>query len=150
MRSFGLPELLVVSIAAIVVFAADQDDATKNTEKKPATAGKNKAVSKAKDTDKAKVADFWVEELSKGGLPDNVPSWPDVFGALGRKYYGGGNVPCGVFDAARRKYFRDFVAPEMMRQGYDLGATEDQFMKKTDLPTTWTLTGRKRQGCVAD
>ena len=141
-----LTPILVAS--AMLVFAADQDD-IKKTDEKSTAVEKKKSVSKPKDTDKAKAADSWVEELSKGGLPDNAPSWPDVFGALERKY-GSGRVPCGVFDAAREKYYRDFVAPGLMQQGYNLGAAEPQFMKKTNLPTIWTITGRKRQGCVAE
>ena len=139
---------LILVATAMVVFAADQD-ATKNTEKKTATTDKKKAVGKAKDADKAKAADAWVEELSKGGLPEGAPTWNDVFAALERRY-GSGKLPCSAFDAAREKYFKDFVAQWVMQQGYGLDSTRQQFMKRTDLPTIWTITGRKRQGCVAD
>jgi len=35
-------------------------------------------------------------------------------------------------------------------QGYNPESSRQAFMKSTDLPTSWTLTGRKRKGCSGD
>jgi hypothetical protein len=118
--------------AGLVLHAAGKDE-PKKTEKKT-------------EAERTKAADAWVERFAKG-LPDNVPRWPDVFAALERKY-GFGKVPCGVFDSAREKYFRDFLAPWAMNEGYSLEPTREGFTKTTELPTTWTLGGRKRKGCL--
>ena len=98
---------------------------------------------------RAKRADAWVEKFSKGGLPDSVPRWSEVFEALERKH-GKGKVPCGTFDSAREKYFEEFVRPWLQKEGYGMVGGRDVFMKGTDLPTTWTLVGRKRAGCLED
>jgi len=141
--------LTPILVATLMLMVAAAQEATKSTHKSTATADTKKTMSKAKDSEKANAADAWVEDFSKGGLPDNAPTWHDVFFAPERRY-GGGKVPCGVFDAAREKYFKDFVAPMAIQQGYGLETTRQQFVKQTDLPTTLTITGRKRQGCVTE
>jgi len=128
--------LLMLMAFSVMIFAADQNAKTTNKATRA-------------DDPKAKAADAWVEKMSKGdALPANVPTWWGVFGALERKY-GVGKVPCGVFDAAREQFFQEFVMPWALKNGYDTEGTRRNFMKESDLPTTWTLTGRKRQGCIS-
>lgn len=82
-------------------------------------------------------------------VPESAPRWDDIVIAF-KKKYGNGKVPCGVYDAARDKYYQDFMLKSILEQGYNPELSREAFMKYTDLPTTWTLTGRKRQGCAGD
>jgi hypothetical protein len=93
-----LPILLA---ASLIVLAADQD-----TAKKPA----GKAASVTTDGDRTKAADAWVAKFSKNSLPESAPRWYDIFSALEKKY-GVGMVPCNTFDAARQRYFQEFIFP---------------------------------------
>ena len=128
----------VLLATGLVVIAAGQD--------KP----ENSQRSKAQTQDRTKQADAWVDKfLKQKSPPNNVPRWSEVFEAL-EKRYGEGKLPCGTFDSARQKYFQEFMMPWAAKEGYNIENVRQQFIKMTDLPTTWTLSGRKRKGCLED
>ena len=103
----------------------------------------------AEDTNgnKAKAAEAWLDKAAKPAAKEDSPGWPDVLAVL-KKRYESGKLPCKIFDTTRGKYFDDFVAAGAVKQGFSIETTKTEFMKATDFPTGWTLTGRKRQGCV--
>ena len=43
-----------------------------------------------------------------------------------------------------------FVAAGAIKKGFRIETTRQEFMKATDLPAARTITGRKRQGCIAE
>jgi hypothetical protein len=133
MRSL-VPKLLAIALLALYAVAEDSP---------------KKSQGKTQPVYKAKAADAWVEKFLKSKLPDNVPQWADIFASLEKKY-GPSKVPCRVYDSAREQYFQEFIMPVVRKDGYDPYDSRINFMKATDLPTTRTITGRKRQGCVAD
>ena len=98
---------------------------------------------------KSKAAEAWLDKAAKPAWAADTPGWTDVFAVL-KKRYASGKLPCKVFDATRGKYFEDFVAAGAIKQGFSIETTRQEFMKSTDLPVSSVLTGRKRQGCVAD
>ena len=115
---------VVLLSAALVVVAAEQD--------KPQNAQKKKEQTQ----DRTKQADAWVDKfLKEKGPPDNVPRWSEAFEALEKKY-GSGKMPCGTFDAARKKYYDEFILPWAVKEGSNIEDARQKFIKMTDLPTT--------------
>jgi hypothetical protein len=89
----------------------------------------------------------WVEKFSKESTARKTPTWFEMFDALERKY-GKGKVPCNTYDSAREKFFREFVVPWVMKENLNSEAIRQDFTQRTDLGTPWTITGRKRKGCL--
>ncbi|MEO8368260.1 MAG: hypothetical protein ABI806_03605 [Candidatus Solibacter sp.] len=124
--------MLILLAATVTVFAAAED--TKS--------GGDKA-------NKAKAAEAWLDKAAKPASADNNPGWTDVLAVLNKRH-GSGKLPCKAFDTTRGKYFEDFVAAGAIKQGFSIETTRQEFMKATELPTSMTIAGRKRQGCVAE
>jgi len=140
--------LVVVSVFAFALAAPPSDTDTTKTTQKKRTAG----------TDPKKKADEWVDALAKSQEPQKrenhdadmkkiIEGWNDMLAALKRKY-GTYHIPCRIFDAARDHYYQDFLLLPLIKYGYNPETSREAFMEWSDLPTKWTLTGRKRQGCV--
>lgn len=123
----------LVLLATALLFAADSKEKPKKEEKK------SEAV------DRTKWADAWVEKFVNP--KSDIPNWYEVFEALGRRY-GRGQVPCWTFDSAREKFFEEFIRPWALKEKVNVEGARSDFTAKTDLPTVWTLTGRKRKGCL--
>ena len=136
----------VIVIAAVTILA--DTDTTNKTQKKKSDAA----------ADAQKKADDWVDQLAKSlerpKAKNNdelvrklAEQWQDIFAALKRKY-GTGRIPCTMFDAARDRYFQDVLLPVYLKYEYNPELSRQAFEEYSDLPTKWTLTGRKRDGCV--
>jgi hypothetical protein len=90
-------------------------------------------------------ADRWILQVTSKVRPES-PSWSDIYTALNKKY-GQWRIPCAEYDVERNRYFDQRIRPYLFRSQQPVKAMRDQFLKRTELPKSWTLAGLERNGC---